>query len=150
MKTSTKLISTAIASVAGLALAGGAAVAATSSLAVADAPGQVLKVSGVGAAAAHANATAIENADEQARGLFGTDASTEADAGVTVEEGTESAEVATPVEPWEAAENASTVKGSETGESVSAWAHTNVDVETVAPGAAISLDASTKASATGR
>lgn len=71
MKTSTKLIVTGAASVLGVALAGGA-YAATGSLTTADAPGQVLQVSGVGPAAGHASATAKAHANANAKGLFGT------------------------------------------------------------------------------
>lgn len=71
MKTSTKLIATGAASVLGVALAGGA-YAATGSLTTADAPGQVLQVSGVGPAAGHASATAKAHANANAKGLFGS------------------------------------------------------------------------------
>ena len=73
MKTSTKLIATGAASVLGVALAGGA-YAATGSLTTADAPGQVLQVSGVGPAAGHASATAKAHANANAKGLFGAPA----------------------------------------------------------------------------
>ena len=145
MKSSTKLITTAAASILGVALAGGAAYAATGSLTVADAPGQVLKVSGVGPASAHASGTAEANADANAKGLFGSDVAAETEAGVeaeaTVDADATVDPTAAPVEPRVAAEDASTVKGSETGQSVSAWAHTNGAVRAVDPAAAASVDA---------
>lgn len=145
MKSSTKLITTAAASILGVALAGGAAYAATGSLTVADAPGQVLKVSGVGPASAHASETAETNADANAKGVFGDEVSAEAEAEAeaTVEADADASvePTATPVEPRAAAENASTVKGSETGQSVSAWAQAKGDVEVVDPAAAVSVDA---------
>ena len=142
MKSSTKLITTAAASILGVALAGGAAYAATGSLTVADAPGQVLKVSGVGPASAHASETATTNANANARGLFGDEVTAEADADATADATSEtetSTDTATAVEPRVAAENASTVKGSETGQSVSAWAHAKNGVEAVDPAAALSV-----------
>lgn len=72
MKTSTKVIATGAASVLGVALAAGGAFAATGSLNTADAPGQVLQVTGVGPAAGHASDTAKAHANANARGLFGT------------------------------------------------------------------------------
>ena len=71
MKTSTKLIVTGAASVLAVALVAGGAYAATGSLTVADAPGQVLQVSGVGPASAHASGTAAAHANPDAKGLFG-------------------------------------------------------------------------------
>jgi hypothetical protein len=73
MKASTKLSMTAVAGLLGVALATGAAYAATTgALSAADAPGQVLKVSGVAPAADHASATALAHANTNAKGLFGT------------------------------------------------------------------------------
>jgi len=69
MKTSSKLLVTGAASMLGVALAAGGAYAATGSLTPADAPGQVLQVSGVGPAAAHASVTATVHAN--AKGLGG-------------------------------------------------------------------------------
>jgi hypothetical protein len=71
MKTSTKLIVTAAASVLGVALAVGGASAATGSLSVANAPGHVLQVSGVAPASTHASGTATTHANPTAKGLFG-------------------------------------------------------------------------------
>ena len=69
MKASTKLGMTAVAGLLGVALATGAAYAATTgALSAADAPGQTLKVSGVAPAADHASATALAHA----KGLFST------------------------------------------------------------------------------
>ncbi|MHA6668343.1 hypothetical protein ACX3O0_05690 [Homoserinimonas sp. A447] len=152
LKSSTKLITTAAASILGVALAGGAAYAATGSLTVADAPGQVLKVSGVGPASAHASETAMANADANAKGLFGSDVSADAEATVEADADATVEPTVAPVEPRVAAENASTVKGSETGQSVSAWAHEKDAVEAVDPAAAVSVDVSVgvDASANGR
>jgi hypothetical protein len=72
MKTSTKLFATGAASLLGVALAAGGAHAATGALSAADAPGQVLKVRGVGPAALHASTTALRHANANAKGLFGT------------------------------------------------------------------------------
>jgi hypothetical protein len=71
MKTSTKLIATGAASLLGVALAAGGAHAATGALSPADAPGQVLQVTGVGPAAAHASDTAKEHASANAKGIRG-------------------------------------------------------------------------------
>jgi hypothetical protein len=71
MKTSTKLIVTAAASVLGVALAVGGASAATGSLSVANDPGHVLQVSGVVPASTHASGTATTHANPSAKGLFG-------------------------------------------------------------------------------
>ena len=142
MNKSTKLIMTGAASLLGVALAAGGAYAATGTLSVSDAPGQVLKVSGVAPAAAHANQNALDHASEDARGLFGSvteTAETDADASV---EGTTSTETeVTAVAPSEASKDASTVQGSETGQSVKAWAHEKNSVEVVAPGAAVTVEA---------
>lgn len=76
MKTSSKLLVTGAASMLGVALAAGGAYAATGSLTAADAPGQVLQVSGVGPASAHASDTAKAhanpNANANAKGLSDT------------------------------------------------------------------------------
>ena len=61
MKTSTKLSVTVAASLLGVALAASGAYAATGALATRDAPGQVLQVSGVGAASDHATPTMPAN-----------------------------------------------------------------------------------------
>jgi len=66
----------------GVALAAGGAYAATGSLTPADSPGQVLQVSGVGPAAAHAGDTAMENANPNAKGLFGTTPTSARDKGL--------------------------------------------------------------------
>ena len=72
MKTSSKLLVTGAASMLGVALVAGGAYAATGSLTPADAPGQVLQVSGVGPASAHASDKAKAHANTNAKGLFGT------------------------------------------------------------------------------
>jgi len=72
MKASTKLGMTAVAGLLGVALATGGAYAATGALSAADAPGQVLKVSGVAPAAVPASDTARDNANDNARFLRGT------------------------------------------------------------------------------
>lgn len=74
MKASTKLGMTAVAGLLGVALAAGGAHAATGALSASDAPGQVLKVSGVAPAAEHASDTALANANDNAKGLNGTPA----------------------------------------------------------------------------
>ncbi|HEU4849758.1 MAG TPA: hypothetical protein VFS93_05035 [Terrimesophilobacter sp.] len=134
---SAKLIMTGAASILGVALAAGGAWAASGSLTVSDAPGQVLKVDGIGPASLHASETARMHANANARGLFGTstDATVEGEQGATTDEG----ESVTPVAPQEASKDASTVKGSMTGEEVSAWAHQNAGVEVVTPGGAVSV-----------
>jgi hypothetical protein len=173
MKTSTKLITTAAASILGVAIAAGGAYAATGTLTATEAPGQVLQVSGVGPASAHARDTALAHANANAKGLFGTEADAaaaaaaaataapEAEAGVAEpdeqtavtgnsqsEQGAKSStNTAAPVAPSIASQEASTVKGSETGKQVSAWAHTQSEVETVAPDAAVSVDGSASISA---
>ena len=69
MKTSTKLIAFGAASLLGVVLAAGSAHATTWALSAADAPGQVLQVTGVGPASVQASATAIANAKAHAKGL---------------------------------------------------------------------------------
>jgi hypothetical protein len=147
MNKSTKLIMTGAASILGIALAAGGAYAATGSLTVSDAPGQVLKVSGIGPASLHASDTAKLHANENAKGLFGTSqeqsAAVESDASV---EGTQDTSTdgdsVTPVAPRDASKDASTVKGSLTGEEISAWAHQHAGVEVVTPGGAVSVEGS--------
>jgi hypothetical protein len=173
MKTSTKMMTTVAASLLGVALAAGSAYAATGSLSATDAPGQVLKVSGVGPAAAHASETAVAHANANAKGIFGTTtadatadatAAAEADAtggasnadadgiaDVTVNsksaQGIESStNTATPVAPSVASQDASTVKGSETGKAISAWAHAKQEVEAVPADAPVSVDLDADAS----
>jgi len=72
MKASTKLGMTAVAGLLGVALATGGAYAATGALSASDAPGQVLKVSGVAPAAVHASDTARVHANDNAKFLRGT------------------------------------------------------------------------------
>lgn len=138
MNKSTKLIMTGAASILGIALAAGGAYAASGSLTVSDAPGQVLKVSGIGPASLHASDTATLHANENAKGLFGTSE----DSGTTVEaeqDASTEADSVTPVAPRDAAKDASSVKGSLTGQEISAWAHQNAGVEVVTPGGAVSV-----------
>jgi hypothetical protein len=151
MKKSTKLIMTGAASLLGVALAAGGAYA-TTGLSVSDAPGQLLKISGI-APASNANQNALDHANKNAKGLFGVtmDATTDADASADTSTkadtdtdtdtsaNADTSTEATPVAPRDAAANASTVKGSDTGQSVSAWAHEKNGVEVVAPPAAVSL-----------
>ena len=146
MNKSTKLIMTGAASILGIALAAGGAYAATGSLTVSDAPGQVLKVSGIGPASLHASDTAKLHANENAKGLFGTSeesAAVESDVSVEGEQdaSTEGDSV-TPVAPQDASKDASTVKGSLTGQEISAWAHQHAGVEVVTPGGAVSVEGS--------
>ena len=133
----------------GIATAG--AFAATGSLSVADAPGQVLKVSGVGPAADHANDHALSHANEHAKGLFGStptptpsvttstsgDVSTDGSVSGSATESTSA--TVTPVDPSTASKDASTVKGNLTGQEISAWAKTQHGVEVVAPPAAVNV-----------
>jgi len=72
MKISTKVVVAGAASLLGVAMVAGGAYAATGSPTAADAPGRVLQVSGLGPAAAAANATATAHANT--RGLFGAKA----------------------------------------------------------------------------
>ena len=161
MKKSTKLIMTGAASLLSVALAAGGAYATSGSLTVSDAPGQVLKISGVGPASTQASDNAKAHANPNAKGIFGTsgedvvkdkktpkvhedtDAETEADI--------KSDSAADVTVPREAAKNASTVKGSETGETVEEWAHAKDDVEVVTPDAAVDVkvDADAKAEVRG-
>jgi len=83
MKTSSKLLVTGAASLLGVALAAGGAYAATGSLTAADAPGQVLQVSGVGPAAAHASDTAKAHANANAKGLLVTTPTSAHDKGLS-------------------------------------------------------------------
>ncbi len=133
---SAKLITTGAASILGVALAAGGAWAASGSLTVSEAPGQVLQVEGIGPASLHASDTAKMHANAKARGIFGTTEATEED---EQDATTDENESVTPVAPQEAAQDASTVKGSETGQEVSAWAHEHAGVEVVTPGGAISV-----------
>ena len=146
MKTSTRLIVTVAASVLGVGLAAGGAYAATGSLSVSDAPGQVLKVSGVGPASTHASDEAKAHANANAKGIFGdadptatpTPSPTE-----TVPPTTAPAPTIAPVAPTTAAKDASTVKGNLTGMEIEAWAHSKTSVETVEPDAAVEVHTDT-------
>lgn len=71
MKISSRFVVIGAASALGVALVAGGAYAATGSLTVANAPGQVLQVRGVGPASAHASDTAMAHANPNAKGLFG-------------------------------------------------------------------------------
>lgn len=162
MKTSTKIIVSSAASILGVALATGGAYAATGSLTVADAPGQVLQTTGVGPAAAHASDTAKKHANEHAKGIFGTptavptvspttvpSASATADATADAKSAqgiASSTNTASPVAPSIASKDASTVKGNLTGKEISAWAHAKSSIETVAPTAPVSVDVDAHAS----
>lgn len=152
---------TGAASLLGVALAAGGAYATGGSLSVSDAPGQVLKIGGVGPASAHASDNAKAHANSNAKGIFGTpdedvvtDETTtpkvddEAEAETETDVTSDSAADATV--PREAAKNASTVKGSQTGETVKEWAHTK-KVEVVIPDAAVDVkvDADAKADVRG-
>lgn len=78
MKTSTKLIVTAAASLLGVALAVSGASAATGSLSVANTPGHVLQVSGVVPVSAQATQHATSHATEHATEHATTHATTHA------------------------------------------------------------------------
>ena len=150
MMKSTKLILTGAASLLGVALATGGAYAASGTLTAFDSPGQVLKLSGVGPASAHASATAKAHANANAKGLFGTTPTATPTPTPTdpanVPTPTPSATV-TPVAPSVASKDASTVKGSQTGKEISAWAHQQNEVHTVAPGGAVDVSSGASAGA---
>lgn len=146
---STKLVLVGAASLLGVALAAGGAYAATgsmsdtASLSSQSAPGQILKTTGVGPASTHASATAKSHANANAKGIFGS-----ADTSTTSESDTTTPTVA-PVAPSIASKDASTVKGSLTGQEISAWAHEHAGVEVTAPegetSARLNADVSTHA-----
>ena len=69
MKTSTKLLATGVASLLGIAFAAAGVNVAAGALTAADAPGQVLQVSGVGPASAQASAPAKANVNAKAKSL---------------------------------------------------------------------------------
>lgn len=163
MKTSTRLIITGAASILGVALAAGGAYAATG---ITDAPGQALKLSGVGPAASKASSQALSTANSAAKGLYGdatatptptatADASATATATATPGNAAASAKsaqgvasstnTAAPVAPSIASKQASTVKGDLTGKEISAWAQSTV--QTVAPNAAVTVGAGLTAGA---
>ena len=150
MMKSTKLILTGAASLLGVALATGGAYAASGTLTAFDSPGQVLKLSGVGPASAHASATAKAHANANAKGLFGTTPTATPTPTPTdpanVPTPTPSATV-TPVAPSVASKDASTVKGSQTGKEISAWAHQQNEVHTVAPSGPVDVSSGASAGA---
>ena len=134
MNKTSKLIVSGAAGLLGVVLAAGGASAVSGTLTVSDAPGQVLQVSGVGPASAHASEQATLHANENAKGIFGTstDATVDGEQDANVE-----GDTVTPVAPQEASKDASTVKGSLTGQEVSAWAKAHAGVEVVTPGGAV-------------
>lgn len=156
MKMLTKVVVATATGILSVGLATAGAFAATGSLSVADAPGQVLKLDGVGPAADHASQQALSHANEHAKGLFGTPTAvptpTEtptAPSGDAAADTSATLETTTPSNgtvPKAAAQDASTVKGSLTGDEISAWAKTNGGAEVVAPPAAVDVqgDASVK------
>jgi hypothetical protein len=152
MNRSSKLVLTGAASLLGVALAAGGAYAASGSLTVSDAPGQVLKVSGIGPASTHASATAKAHATADAKGIFGTSPSPAAIPKVSSESHQDtststSTTTVAPVAPSSASKDASTVKGNETGIGVSAWAHEKAGVEVVAPDPAVTVGINSRANA---
>ncbi|HEY5223889.1 MAG TPA: hypothetical protein VIJ18_12685 [Microbacteriaceae bacterium] len=159
MKTLTKVIVATAAGVLSVGIATAGAFAATGSLSVANAPGQVLKTTGVGPAAAHANANALSHANEHAKGLFGSTptaiptAIPTAAPSVTGEASGDahaSANATTPsaaTVPTTAAKDASTVKGSLTGSEISAWAKAQGGAQVVAPPAAVDVQGGGSATA---
>ena len=148
MMKSTKLILTGAASLLGVALATGGAYAASGTLTAFDSPGQVLKLSGVGPASAHASATAKAHANANAKGLFGTTPTSVPTDPASVPTPTPSASATVaPVAPSVASKDASTVKGSQTGKEISAWAHQQNEVHTVAPGGAVDVSSGASAGA---
>ncbi|MHB1171379.1 MAG: hypothetical protein ACYCZY_02565 [Lacisediminihabitans sp.] len=149
MKKSTKLIVTAAASLLGVALAAGGAYATSGSLALSDAPGQVLQVSGVGPASLHASETAKTHADVNAKGLFGSTPTATPTAEATEVPKVEAKE-ASSAGAEHAAEHSSTVKGSESDKKPDTpEATTTPEVETVAPSGAVSVDVKVKADKSG-
>jgi hypothetical protein len=158
MKTLTKIIVATATGVLSVGVATAGAFAATGSLSVADAPGQTLKLDGVGPAADHASDNALTHANEHAKGLFGS-TPTAAPTAVptpapTATSSTDvstsgSATVTTPdaVAPTTAAKDASNVKGSLTGSEVSAWAQTHSGAQVVTPPAAVDVNSGVSAHA---
>jgi hypothetical protein len=160
MKTSTRLIITGAASILGVALAAGGAYAATG---ITDAPGQALKLSGVGPAASKASSQALSTANSAAKGLYGdatatptptatadasataTATATPGNAAASAQGSASSTNTAAPVAPSIASKQASTVKGDLTGKEISAWAQSTV--QTVAPNAAVTVGANVTAGA---
>jgi hypothetical protein len=160
MKTSTRLIITGAASILGVALAAGGAYAATG---ITDAPGQALKLSGVGPAASKASSQALSTANSAAKGLYGdatatptptatadasataTATATPGNAAASAQGSASSTNTAAPVAPSIASKQASTVKGDLTGKEISAWAQSTV--QTVAPNAAVTVGAGLTAGA---
>lgn len=162
MNAFTKVIVSSAASLLGVALAAGGAYAATGSLSVSDASGQVLHVSGVGPASTHASDTAKSHANANARGIFGTSTASPTPGATDIpvinatdapkvnsqsEQGASSStDTAAPVAPSVASKEASTVKGNTTGKQVEAWADATSSVETVAPTGAVSVGVGANAS----
>lgn len=155
MKTLTKIIVATATGVLSVGVATAGAFAATGSLSVADAPGQTLKLDGVGPAADHANEHALTHANEHAKGLFGSTPTAVPTPTPTATSSSDvstsgSATVTTPesgVAPTTAAKDASTVRGSLTGSEVSAWAKTHTGAQVVTPPAAIDVHSETSAHA---
>lgn len=160
MKISTKLIATGAASLFGVALAVGGAYAATGSLTVPEAAGQVLKISGVGPAAAHASTTAKAHADANAYGLFGSTVSATPSAGTDATSAPEvrstaaanaagtaagKAETPSPASSTAANSSSSTATTSHPA-AASGGATSGTHVDVVAPNAAISLGLGVSAS----
>ncbi|WP_308466575.1 hypothetical protein [Rathayibacter soli] len=152
MKMLTKVVVATATGVLSVGLATAGAFAATGSLSVTDAPGQVLKLDGVGPAANHANQQALSHASKHAKGLFGTSTAvptpTEAPSVTAPTSGEATADTSTTVKattpsngvvPRTAAQDASTVKGSQTGSEISTWAKSNGGAQVVAPPAAVDI-----------
>lgn len=134
MNKTSKLIVSGAAGILGVVLAAGGAYAVGGTLTISDAPGQVLQVDGVGPASDHASDQAELHANEHAKGIFGT--STEATVEGEVDASAEG-DTVTPVAPQDASKDASTVRGSLTGQEISAWAKAHAGVEVVTPGGAV-------------
>ena len=144
---STKLVLVGAASLLGVALAAGGAYAATGSISdtastsSVSAPGQDLKTTDVGPASTHASDNAQSHADANARGIFGsTEVSTTTESDATTD-------TVAPVAPSVASKDASTVKGSLTGQEISAWAHEHSNVDAVTPAGEASVETNSRAEA---
>ena len=168
MKTSTKVIVATAAGILSAGLATAGAFAATGSLSVSDAPGQVLKLGGVGPAAGHANKQALSHADENAKGLFGgtptptptptptaipipTSSPVSGDASTDTSDEPDADDPTTGTTPTADEKDSSTAKGDAkgdaNGDAVSAWAKAHGGAQVVTPPAAVDVqvDGSAKA-----
>ena len=159
MKTSTKVIAATAAGILSAGIATAGAFAATGSLSVSDTPGQVLKLSGVGPAAAHASKEALSHANQNAKGLFGDlPTSVPTPTGLPVPTSTPvsgdasndtsaTAKANAPTSGAAATKGSSTAKGDANGDAVSAWAKANGGAQVVTPPAAVDVQVDLSAKA---